>query len=230
MSDVPEALEQLYAAMAESVVKLDKKRAAELAQVGLDRDLDLNEVIEKGFVVGVQQVGELWASGEYFLPELVMGAEAMKAAMAVLNPAILARKIAREPIGRVVIGTIEGDIHDIGKTLVATMLNTVGFEVTDLGKNVKVDRFIAMAEEKNADIIGISALLTTTMVGQKKVIDELKKRGLRERFKVIVGGAPTSKRWANEIGADGQGPNAMESVELAKRLVGAADSAVLAAS
>jgi corrinoid protein of di/trimethylamine methyltransferase len=221
MSDIPEQLDALYAAMADSVVKLDKQRAAELARHGVERELDLNAMIEKGFVVGVQQVGELWAQGEYFLPELVMGAEAMKAAMAVINPAILARKVSREPIGRVVIGTIEGDIHDIGKTLVATMLNTVGFEVTDLGKNVKVDRFIAMAEEKNADIIGISALLTTTMVGQKKVVEALKQRGLRERFRVIVGGAPTSKRWAQEIGADGQGANAMESVELAKRLVGA---------
>jgi corrinoid protein of di/trimethylamine methyltransferase len=177
-------------------------------------------VIESGFVVGIREVGRLWEEGELFLPELVMGAEAMKGAMGILEPALQGTGGEHGTAGHVVIGTIEGDIHDIGKTLVATMLSANGFEITDLGADVPVSRFVEEAEAKNADCIAISALLTTTMHGQKRVVDELKSRSARGRFKVIVGGAPCSESWAEQIEADGYAGDAVAAVALVRNLVG----------
>ena len=156
---------------------------------------------------------------EIFLPELVMGAEAMKAAVDVLKEAITARGETLEKKGTVVIGTVEGDIHDIGKTIVVAMLQAAGFEVVDLGKDVPIPTFVKRAEEVSADIIGASALLTTTMPRQKDLIEYLKTYGKRDKYFVIVGGAPTTKEWAKEIGADGQGKDAAEAVKLCEKLM-----------
>jgi corrinoid protein of di/trimethylamine methyltransferase len=179
--------------------------------------MPLLEVIEDGFASGIREVGRLWEEGELFLPELVIGAEAMKSAMAVLQPALEKEQKHRERLGRVVIGTIEGDIHDIGKTLVATMLAANGFEITDLGADVPVGRFVEEAERTKADWIAISALLTTTMPGQKKVIEELEAKNIRGDIRVMVGGAPCNEEWAEEIGADGYAGDAVSAVSLARR-------------
>jgi corrinoid protein of di/trimethylamine methyltransferase len=176
--------------------------------------MNVLEVIDKGFVSGIREVGRLWEEGELFLPELVIGADAMKKAMDILQPALEAGD-GQDTLGHVVIGTIEGDIHDIGKTLVATMLAANGFEVTDLGADVPVAKFVETAEEKKADWIAISALLTTTMPGQKKVIEMLSEKSI-SGVKVMVGGAPCNEEWASEIGADGYAGDAVAAVALAK--------------
>jgi methylmalonyl-CoA mutase cobalamin-binding domain/chain len=158
--------------------------------------------------------------GEAFLPELVMAGEAMKAAVAVLEPELLKLGEAREIMGRVVLATVEGDIHEIGKTLVGTMLSASGFEVTDLGVDQPAEKIIGKALEIDAQLIGMSALLTTTMVRQREVIEELDREGLRPRIKVMVGGAPITKDWAEKIKADGTSEDAVGAVKLAKQLLG----------
>jgi corrinoid protein of di/trimethylamine methyltransferase len=215
-------LNALYERMAEAIVAGDAEAAAALARRALADGLDLQDVIDKGYIAGIQRVGLLWESGEYFLPELITSAACMKAAMAVLKPALEASAAAGfSRKGRIVIGTIEGDIHDIGKNLVASMLSANGFDVVDLGADVKPDRFIDAAVEARADVIGLSALLTTTMLGQRRVIERLRERGLRDRFKVLVGGAPVNRAWAADIGADGYGENALAAVARAGELVAA---------
>ncbi len=204
----------------QSVIDGDGDRAEELARKALEESYPVVEVIEKGFVAGIREVGRLWEEGTLFLPELVVGAEAMKKAMTVLQPELDRGKESQSTLGHVVIGTIEGDIHDIGKTLVATMLSANGFEITDLGADVPVDRFIEEADARGADCIAISALLTTTMHGQERVIKELEKRSLRERIKVMVGGAPCSEDWSKQIGADGYAGDAVAAVALAMSLAG----------
>jgi trimethylamine corrinoid protein len=198
----------------------EKDRAVELAGEAVRAGLDLLEVIDKGYVRGIQEVGELWEKGEYFLPELISSAECMKAAMAVLQPELRKARIDAPSKGRVVIGTVEGDIHDIGKNLVASMLQAYGFEVHDLGADVKLGRFIEKAEETRADFICLSALLTTTMLGQKRLIEKLKAESLSGRFRVLVGGAPVTEKWAADIGADGYAENALAAVRLAMKLMG----------
>ncbi len=213
--------EDLLSRMEKAIIEGDKAESAALAGEAIKAKLDLNEVIEKGYVPGIQKVGDLWENGDYFLPELITSAECMKAAMAVLQPELDKAKIKTRSKGKVVIGTVEGDIHDIGKNLVASMLSANGFEVVDLGADVKLERFVQKAEETKADFICLSALLTTTMLGQKKVIEMLKEKNLRGKFKVLVGGAPASQKWADDIGADGYAENAMLAVKVTKRFVGA---------
>jgi trimethylamine corrinoid protein len=213
---------ELFPKMSEAIVAGDRAAATALAEDAVRGDLDLLEVIEQGYVPGIQKVGDLWEEGEYFLPELISSAEAMKAAMAVLDPELKRRSLTSHMGGRVVIGTVEGDIHDIGKNLVASMLQAGGFEVYDLGADVKLERFIEKAEEVGAGMICLSALLTTTMTNQKRLLGLLKERGLRGKYKVLVGGAPASRKWAEEIGADGYAENAVAAVKLAKSLAGKA--------
>jgi trimethylamine corrinoid protein len=198
----------------QSIVDGDAVKSEELAKLTLEKGMNVLEVIENGFVPGIREVGRLWEEGELFLPELVIGADAMKKAMDVLQPALEVGE-GKESLGHVVIGTIEGDIHDIGKTLVATMLSANGFEVTDLGADVPAAKFVETAEEKGADWIAISALLTTTMPGQKKVIEQLAAKSLNN-IRVMVGGAPCSEEWASEIGAHGYAGDAVAAVALAK--------------
>ncbi len=214
--------QELFDAMRQSIIDGEPELAAELAQKALDQGLDPLDAINQGFVPGVNYVGEQFAAGEMFLPELVVAGEAMKAAVAILEPEFARRGTTREILGRVVIGTIEGDIHEIGKTLVATMLSASGFEVHDLGVDVPIMKFVEKAREVNADIVGISALLTTTMVRQKDVIEALDDSGLRPQVKVMVGGAPVTQGWAAEIGADGYSEDAVGSVAVAKKLAGKA--------
>lgn len=201
-----------------AIVRGDIEKASELANQALADKLNLNTVID-AFSDAIRHVGNLFDEGEYFLPELMRSAEAMKAAMAILTPHLSTSEVETRSLGTVVIGTIEGDIHDIGKTLVASMLAAEGFEVHDLGADVPISAFIEKALEVNAHLICISALLTTTMVGQKKLIEQLVKQNIRDRFKVLLGGAPVSKNWVAEIGADGTAENAISAVKLAKELM-----------
>ena len=213
----------LFPSMAQAVIDGDAGASARLAEEGLSAGLSASEIITLGFLPGLDKVGVLWEDGDYFLPELIQSAEAMKAAMAVLRPVL--EKTgggAGASRARAVIGTIEGDIHDIGKNLVASLLSANGFEVVDLGADVKIDRFIDAAVESSADVICLSALLTTTMVNQRRVMVRLRERGLRDRFKVLVGGAPVTRKWADEIGADGYGENATAAVRAALRVLGKA--------
>ena len=214
-------MEDFLKRCAQAIEDGDAGRAETLAGEALSEKYPVLEVIEKGFVAGIREVGRLWEEGTMFLPELVMGAEAMKKAMTVLQPALEGAGGAESSLGHVVIGTIEGDIHDIGKTLVATMLSANGFEITDLGADVPAGRFVEEAIEKGAGCIAISALLTTTMHGQRKVIEELESRKARGTVRVLVGGAPCNDAWAKEIGADGYAGDAVAAVQLAKNLIGA---------
>jgi corrinoid protein of di/trimethylamine methyltransferase len=186
------------AAMQQAVVDGDADRARALAAAALAAGADPLLLVEDGFAAGLREVGRLWEEGEYFLPELVQGAEAMKAALAVLRPALAAHRGAGSR-GRVVIGTVRGDLHDIGKTLVATLLEANGFEVHDLGADVPVEAFVARAREVDADIVAASALLTTTMPGQATLAGAVRAAGLRA--KMLVGGSPTTPEWAAGIGA-----------------------------
>lgn len=210
--------EELLARMGKAIIEGGKNEAEALAKEALEKKMDLNEVIEKGYVPGIQKVGDLWEKGEYFLPELITSAECMKSAMNILQPEIEKSQIQTHSKGKVVIGTVEGDIHDIGKNLVSSMLSANGFEVHDLGADVKLEKFIEKAEEIKANFICLSALLTTTMLGQKRVVEILKEKDLLGRIKVLVGGAPVNQKWADDIGADGYGENAMVAVKVAQKI------------
>jgi corrinoid protein of di/trimethylamine methyltransferase len=213
------AEDNLFRKMAGAIVKGDRQEAENLARKAIERRMDLLEVVEKGFVPGIQEVGELWERGEYFLPELITSAGCMKAAMSVLQPELKKAHIDAPTKGKVVIGTVEGDIHDIGKNLVASMLQAHGFDVYDLGADVKLERFIEKAAETKADFVCLSALLTTTMLGQRRFMEMLKARNLTGEFRVLVGGAPVNQKWAADIGADGYAENALAAVKLAARLL-----------
>jgi len=214
--------EELFSAMRQSIVDGETEQAANLARQALAQGLDPLAAIDQGFVPGVLYVGEQFGGGEMFLPDLVLAGEALKAAVAVLEPEMQRRGVQRQTLGKVVLGTVKGDIHEIGKTLVGAMLTAHGFAVYDLGVDVPFAQFAAKAREVGADIVGVSALLTTTMAGQRAVIQALEEADLRPQVKVMVGGAPVTRRWAEEIGADGYGEDAIAAVAVARRLVGAA--------
>ena len=177
-------------------------------------------VIDEGLLPGMQIVGQKFSDGEFFLPNLIVAAMGMKRAMALLEPELRSRHQTMRTAGAIVIGTVQGDIHEIGKTLVATMLSANGFDVHDLGVDVPAERFVAKIRETGAAILGLSALLTTTMTMQRSVIEAVQAAGLRDRVKVMVGGAPISRQWADEIGADGYAEDAIGAVALATRLMG----------
>jgi len=212
--------EKLLAEMKTAVLEGEIETGEALARKALEAGLNPLECIESGFVAGVNEVGALYEAGDMFLPELVAAAEVMKVALAVLEPEMIKNKQLRHIPGRVIIGSVAHDIHDIGKDIVAAMLTAAGFEVFNLGVDVAEETFISKVREIKPDIVGMSALLTTTMPGQKNVIDSLKREGLRDSVKVIVGGAPVSREWAAEITADGFAENAVEAVKLAKSLLG----------
>lgn len=211
--------EELIKQMAQSVIDGDTERAAELAREGLVRGIAPLDAINHGFSAGMDTVGELYATGEYFLPDLILGGEAMKAALAVLEPALRAAGQQRKVLGIVVLGTVKGDIHEIGKSLVGSMLSAAGFDVHDVGIDVDAPVFVAKAREHAADIVALSALLTTTMLRQREVIEHLAEAGLRDRVKVMVGGCPVTQGWADQIGADGYAEDAAGAVVVARRLV-----------
>ena len=210
---------QLFCAMCQSIIDGAPDSATELAQQALADGIDPLETVNQGFAAGIAFAGDRFGCGEMFLPDLLASAEAMKAAMRILEPEMLKRGAQREALGKVVLGTAKGDIHDIGKNLVATILSASGFQIFDLGTSVTPEQFVAKAKEVDADIVGVSALLTTTMAGQKSVIEALDRQGMRPRVKAIIGGAAVTAKWAAEIGADGFSRNAIDALELAKNLV-----------
>jgi methanogenic corrinoid protein MtbC1 len=191
------------AQLSQAVIDGDVEEARRLARAWGEAGNDPLQAVERGFSEGIRRVGVLWEEGEYFLPELVQGAEAMKAALEALNPWLGVRGGEGQPRGRgrIVIGTVQGDLHDIGKSLVGTMLSAHGFEVRDLGSDVPVARFVEEARRHDADVVGVSALLTTTMVGQRAVADAVRAAGLARNPRILIGGAPTTPEWAAEIGA-----------------------------
>lgn len=211
--------EDLFKAMAQSIIDGDDEQAEELARKALELGIDPLEAIDRGFVPGVDFVGEQFSCGDAFLPELVMAGEAMKTAVSTLEPEMSRRGSYREVQGVVVLATIQGDIHDIGKTLVGTMLSSSGFKVHDLGVDVPVANLLAKAREVEADIVAVSSLLTTTMVRQREVVQLMDEMGLRPKMKVMVGGAPVTREWVDEIGADGFSEDAIGAVAVAKELV-----------
>jgi 5-methyltetrahydrofolate--homocysteine methyltransferase len=209
-------LKQLY----DAVVNGDAKIAFKLTQQALAERHDPLEIVNEHLVPAMDEVGRRFESNEYFVPELLISARAMKAALELLRPLLTAR--GDQPLARVAIGTVKGDLHDIGKNLVASLLEGGGFEVIDLGVNVSPEKFIATVKEKNATIVAMSALLTTTMPAMKTTIEALKQAGVRQQVKVLIGGAPITQKYAEEIGADGYSENAVGAVALAKKAVTAA--------
>jgi len=207
-------VEEIYARMQASITGYDRDAAVAVAREAVAAGLDPVVAVERGFAGPIRELGEAFDRMEIFLPQLVMAADAMKAGMAVLEEAMKAEGSALEKKGVVVLGTVEGDIHDIGKTVVGAMLQANGYEVHDLGVEVPAPRFIQAAEDVGADIIGMSALLSTTMLFQRDVVELLRNKGVRDRYFVIVGGAPVTQEWADEIGADAYARDAVEAVRV----------------
>ena len=208
-----EILQEMSALLQKGKAK-DVKR---LAQEALDRGIDPKEILNEGLLSGMMIIGEKFKNNEVFVPEVLVAARAMSAGTKILEEKLVEAGV--EPIGRVVIGTVKGDLHDIGKNLVIMMLKAAGFEVFDLGVDVDADTYIDKAEEVNADIIGMSSLLTTTMPAMKEVIDAMKARGVREKYIVMVGGAPVTQAYADQIGADIYSEDAATAAEKAKAAV-----------
>ena len=209
-------LKQLF----EAILSGNAKISHAITQQALAEGIDPLRLINEYMVPAMDEVGRRYECSEYFVPELLISARAMKAALELIRPLLTAR--GDQPVGRVAIGTVKGDLHDIGKNLVASLLEGGGFEVIDLGVNVAPEKFIATIRERNANIIAMSALLTTTMPAMKTTIEALKQAGVREKVKVLVGGAPITQKFADDIGADGYSENAVGAVALAKRAVDSA--------
>ncbi len=210
-----DTLEQLRQAIMDGT----PSRAEAAARKALAEGTEPLTALNTACVPAMDYVGERFGCHEMFLPDVLMASQAMKAAVTVLEPEMRKRGDRRETHGRVILGTVKGDIHEIGKSLVAIMLTASGFEVHDLGVGVPTETFAVKARELQADIVGVSALLTTTMAMQREVVRMMDREGLRPRVKVMVGGAPVSQKWADEIGADGYGKDAMTAVAVARRLV-----------
>jgi corrinoid protein of di/trimethylamine methyltransferase len=215
MSSKSDVIENLR----KSVLDLDVDRVRAAAEEAVRLGIDPIEAIDDGLAKGVRTIGDKFAAGEAFLTELVMAGEAMKAGVEVLRPVILQRKLQRKSTGIVVIGTVHGDIHDIGKNIVAVMLEAAGFEVNDLGVDVPPDSFVDRTRESKAHIVAMSSLLTVTTPEQKNTVQALEKAGIRKNVKVAVGGAAVTPEWAREIGAEGYSDNAVDAVELFKKMV-----------
>jgi corrinoid protein of di/trimethylamine methyltransferase len=203
-----------------ALIAAERDLALAATQRLVDMGTDPTVILEQGMAVAMFDLGEMWKRGEVFLPEVVASAEVFKQCNAIVEPVLLAQKEGHERGRLVVMATVKGDLHDLGKNMVGAMLRTSGFEVHDLGKDVSADRIVATIDELSPDIVGLSALLTTTVPYQQTVIQRLEREGVRERVKVMVGGAPVTPEWADKIGADGYANNAPEAVEIAKKLLG----------
>jgi 5-methyltetrahydrofolate--homocysteine methyltransferase len=203
----------------QAVIDSDAETIPVLTEKAIKEGFEPLDIIDKALVAGMQIVGEKYECGEYFLPHLIISASGMKKSMEILKPHLQSRNQEIKKAGTVVIGTVQGDIHEIGKTLVATILSANGFEVHDLGVDVSIDKFIEAVREHNANVVGLSALLTTTMTVQRDIIEALKEHGLRNKVKVIIGGAPVNKDWAEKIGADGFADDAIRAVAVLKELL-----------
>ena len=213
--------EKILEEIKEALINLDEDRFLELVKEALKKNVDASKIVFYSMSEGMREIGKLFEGGEYFLAEMIVAAEMFKKAMKILEPKLFKKvKKAREIFrGRVVIGTVKGDIHDIGKSLVASMLRAAGYEVIDLGVDVPPEKFIEAVEKYEPDILGMSSLLTTTVHQMKEVIKLLEGKGLRRRVKVIIGGLATSLEYAKAIGADGWGKDAVQAVQLVDRLI-----------
>ena len=211
--------EELLVAAGEAIIATDEDQATALARQAVSMGLDPTKVINEGFSPGMRRVGDLFERGQMFLPEVIIASEAMVGAVAILEEN-LPQEQRDKKAGIAVLGTIEGDVHDIGKGIVATLLRVYGFEVHDLGRDVPLASFVEKVKETNADIVGSSALMTTTMVGQKALEKLLREAGVRDQVKTMVGGAVVTQRWADKIGADAYAEDAQEAVAKALELVG----------
>lgn len=210
--------EEKYLAISKAVTEGEDGMAGQLVQEALDSGLPPLEILQQGVVAGITKAGELWRANQYFLPDVILAADAFKAGMAPLEPQL---KKARggQANGKVVIGVVEGDMHDLGKSLVIAMLTSAGFDVIDLGINVPLSTFIQAVKEHKPAIVGLGAYMTTTMLEMKAVIAELEKQGLRDSVKVLVGGVPTSQEFADEVGADAWGKDALDTLAKARQLM-----------
>lgn len=211
--------ETILGELKNSILNYDEEKAKEFANKALEEGVDPLKAVEEGLAEGIREVGDKFTREEVFLPHLMVAAETMKSVLEILNPEIRKRGKKIKTKGIVVLGTIEGDLHDIGKSIVVMMLEVSGFTVYDLGRDVLIDKFIEKAKEVNADIIGVSALMTTTMQGQKRLIDRLKEQNLFGNYKIMIGGAAVSEEWANKIQADAYAEDAIEAVNQAENLM-----------
>ena len=211
-------LKEWLAKAAQSILDQDEASARELATKALEDGIDPVEMIHNGFAAGIRKMGDLFDRGEVFLPGLIIASDAMVAAVEILEAA-LPRGQQQKNLGVIVIGTVEGDIHDIGKGIMVTMLRVHGYEVHDLGRDVPIEDFVKKAREVNADVIGSSAMMTTTQIGQKKLEEALKKAGLRDRVKTMVGGAVATDHWAKRIGADFFGETPADTIDKLQRIL-----------
>ncbi len=210
-----EDLKKMY----DAILTGNFKAAKEITQQALAAGVDPQVLVQQHMIPAMDEVGRRYEANEYFVPELLISARAMKASLELIRPLLIAR--GAEPAGRVVIGTVKGDLHDIGKNLVAAMLEGAGFEVIDLGVDVGPEKFIAALNERKAGLVAMSALLTTTMNSMKVTVDALKSAGVRDKVKIMIGGAPVTQKYADEIGADGYSSNANAAVALARKLAAA---------
>jgi len=211
---------ELFTQLMNSLIDGDPDATVALTKKALEAGNEPMTIIREGLMPGMNAVGEKFSCGEYFLPDLIIAADGMRSAMELLEPELRARQQTIDSPGTVVLGTVAGDIHEIGKSLVGTMLSANGFKVHDLGVNVPTGNFIQKIRDTNANVLGLSALLTTTMTVQREIIQELTEAGLRSQVKVMVGGAPVTRTWAEEIGADGYAEDALGAVQLARKLSG----------
>ena len=211
-------MDPLIQSIQENVINGQKAPVESLVRQALEAKLPPDEILNTGLIAAMKEVGARFEAGDFYVPEMLIAARAMQAGLAILKPHLVSGGI--QSAGRVVIGTVKGDLHDIGKNLVSMMLEGAGFEIVDLGTDVPPEKFIAAIKENNAGLLGMSALLTTTMSNMKLVLAALKEAGVREQVKVMIGGAPVTESFAKEIGADGYAPDASRAVTLAKSLMG----------
>ncbi|MFP4346243.1 MAG: corrinoid protein [Anaerolineales bacterium] len=210
-------MEERLTEIQESVIEGERAAVQAAVQAALDAGMPAEQILKEGLIAAMATVGRLFEEGEYFVPEMLIAAQAMKSGLALLKPHLVAADV--EPSGRVVAGTVQGDLHDIGKNLVCLMLEGAGFEILDLGTDVSPEQFVRAVQTDEADVVALSALLTTTMIKMQATIAALEEAGLRERVKVIVGGAPVTQAYAERIGADGYATDAGQAVRLAQSLV-----------
>ena len=206
-------MEKIY----QAVLVGDLETTVEEVKAALDANVSASEILQNGLIAAMGEVGRLFEEGDFYVPEMLIAARSMQAGMEILKPLLVEAGV--EPIGRVVIGTVKGDLHDIGKNLVSMMLEGGGFEVVDLGVDVAPDKFVAALKD-GVELLGLSALLTTTMTSMENTIAAIEEAGLRKRIKIIIGGAPVTAEYAHKIGADGYAPDAGQAVKLAKSLIG----------
>jgi len=204
--------------ISENLIKGKAKEVKELVEKAIQENVKPGDILNKGLLIGMSIIGERFKKNEVYVPEVLIAARAMKMGMDVLKPLLVSAGV--EPIGTVVVGTVKGDLHDIGKNLLRMMLEGAGFKVIDAGINVEPDKFVQLAKENNAALIGTSALLTTTMTNMKAVVDAVKSAGLDGKIQVMIGGAPVTQAFADEIGANGYAPDAASAADLAKKLIG----------